>query len=199
MTKFYNIISSILHPVLLPLVATVFYLFKLPLFLTSPQKQMIIVMVLIATFVVPILTFLILKGVGYIKTYKAGTIEERKLPVLLMIVNYLFLAQILKEIFMLRELIILVYATAIGLIITSLMFYARIKVSLHMLGMSGLVSFVLLCGHKYLYSHWLIAVLIILMGLLATARLQLKAHTMKEVVIGTTFGLLIPGVLSYIM
>jgi len=150
--KLYKITSAVLHPIGLPFLATVIYLYKLPLLINYQQKKLVLLMVFGFTFVIPLITFLLLKWMGYIKTIKASSIAERKIPVLLMTVNYLYLGQLIKETYYLRELFILIEATAIGLLLTSILFYVRIKVSLHMLGMAGLLSFVLLCSSYYYYT-----------------------------------------------
>ncbi len=188
-----------MHPVFLPTIATFIYLWVLPQPLIFAQKSLVFFMVFGATCVVPLLTLYLLKLVGSIKTLQVETIKERKLPVLIMIVNYLFLAQVLQEIWQLRELTILIYATAIGLIVTSCLFYVKTKLSLHMLGMAGVLAFALLYGVSYQYANKTIALLILLLGILGTARLELKAHNVKEITLGFSFGLLTPIVLSFLL
>ncbi|NIJ44246.1 hypothetical protein FHR24_000685 [Wenyingzhuangia heitensis] len=199
MDKFYKVISYILHPVFLPSIATGIYLSVLPLPLSSAQKYLVFFIVLGSTLVVPLATLFLLRLVGIVKTNQAETIQERKIPVLLMIANYLFLAYALQEIWQLRELIILAYATAVGLIVTSFMFYTKTKISLHMLGLAGLLGFTLIYGENYEYANKTIALIVALLGGLATARLQLKAHNIKEIIWGISLGLLLPIVLSYFL
>ncbi|MGY5351776.1 hypothetical protein ACXGQW_04315 [Wenyingzhuangia sp. IMCC45533] len=199
MKDFYKVLSVVLHPVFLPTIATLIYLLVLPQPLHFAQQSLVFAMVFGATCLVPLLTLYLLKLVGYIKTFQAESIQERKLPVVIMIVNYLFLAQVLQEIWQLRELTILAYSTAIGLIITSFLFYAKTKLSLHILGMAGIISFALLYGANYQYANKTIALLVLLLGALATARLQLKAHNFREVILGLSFGLLTPMLLSYFL
>lgn len=199
MEKFYKVLSLVLHPVFLPSIGAGVYLFFLPLPLYVAQKYLVFFIVLGATFVVPVLTLFLLKFTGYVKTNDAETIEERKLPVVLMIVNYLFLAVTLQEIWQLKELTILAYSTAVGLIVTSILFYTQTKVSLHMLGITGVLGFTLIYGGNYQFPSIIIALLIVFIGLLATARLQLKAHNIKEVLIGGGLGLFVPVVLNFVL
>ncbi|MDO6737603.1 hypothetical protein [Wenyingzhuangia sp. 2_MG-2023] len=199
MKKTYQVLSILLHPVLLPTIAALVYLNVLPMPLSSMQKYMIFFIVIGGTFLVPLCTLLILRMMGYVKTNDAKTIEERKFPVFLMIFNYLFLGQVLQSIWQMRELTILAYATAIGLFAVGILFYAKIKVSLHMLGMTGLLGFVLVYGASYGYSNILVAFLVMLTGALATARLSLKAHNSKEIWIGASLGLMLPIVLSFVL
>ncbi len=195
MLKFYKLLSVLLHPVFIPIVATGIYLSVLPLPIVQTQKYLLFFLVTGATLLLPLLTLFLLKLTGYVKTNEATTIAERKLPVIVMVVNYLFLAITLQKVWQVRELTILAYATAINLLVTYVFFYAKIKISLHMLGMAGLLGFTLVYGINYGYSIPIIALLIILTGVLATARLFLKAHTLREVVAGTLLGVAIPMVL----
>lgn len=199
MKQFYKGLSVVLHPVFLPTITTIVYLLTLPQPLSNMQRWMVFFMVFGATCLIPLLTLYLLKLVGYVKTLEVETIKERKLPVIIMIVNYLFLAQVLQEIWQLRELTILVYSTAIGLIITSFLFYAKTKLSLHMLGMAGVLGCALLYGVSYQYPNKTIALLIMLLGALATARLELKAHNFKEIILGISCGLFVPFILSYLL
>lgn len=199
MEKIYKGISVILHPIFLPMFGAWVYLNVLPLPISSMQIYLIFFIVVGATFLVPLLTIFLLRFMGYIKSIEATTIKERKLPVVLMIVNYLFLAQMLGRIWQLRELTILAYATALGLLVTIFLFYKKIKVSLHMIGMAGLLGFTVVYGANYQYPIVMIAFLFVLTGLLATARLKLKAHDFKEIVIGTSLGVLLPILISFVL
>ncbi|MDB4297520.1 hypothetical protein N9901_02065 [Flavobacteriaceae bacterium] len=196
MSKFNKTISLLLHPVFLPLVGCLVYLAYLPIELSLVQKKLVLFIVAGTTLVIPIVTLLIFRVIGYIKTLQAETIEERKMPVLLMMVNYLFLGQVLKDLWQLRELSVLAYATAVGLVITWLLFKKGIKASLHMQGIMGLLGFLLVYGFKYGFNVKGIVALILVAALLAKARLELKAHTMNEVVIGSLMGVGFPVVLN---
>lgn len=192
LTTFYNRVSLVLHPVFLPIIAAAIYLYVLPTPLITVQKYVVLGVVAGSTFLVPLLTLYLLKRIGYVKSNEAKSIEERKIPVLIMMVNFLFLGKALQEIWQVKELTVLGYATALALLITRLGFYVQTKISLHMIGMAGLLGFTLVYGVNYSYPSITIGVLIFLTGLLATARLQLKAHTAIEVGIGTLLGVGLP-------
>lgn len=199
MEKFYKAISIIFHPIFLPMFGSWVYLNVLPLPISKMQIYLIFFIVAGATFLVPLLTIFLLKFMGQIKSIQVTTAHERKLPVALMIVNYLFLAQMLGRIWQLRELTILAYATSIGLLVAILFLYKRIKISLHMLGMAGLLGFTIIYGSAYYYPVIVIALLFVMTGLLATARLKLQAHNFKEIIIGTSLGLILPILLNFVL
>ena len=199
MEKVYKAVSVILHPIFLPMFGAWIYLNVLPLPISEMQIYLIFFIVAGATFLVPLFTIFLLKFMGLIKSIRVTTANERKLPVALMIVNYLFLAQMLGRIWQLRELTILAYATAISLLIAMLFLYKKTKISLHMIGIAGLLGFTIIYGTTYQYAVVLIAFLFVLTGLLATTRLKLKAHNFKEIIAGTVLGLLFPILLSFVL
>ncbi len=197
--KAFKVLSYILHPILLPTYAVFGYLPALPVPFSVAQKLLIIYIIVGGSFFVPLLTLVVLRLTGQVKTNDAKTIEERKYPVLIMVFNYLFLARVLDSFWQLRELKILAYATAAGLMIALVFLYTKIKMSLHMLGIAGLLGFVILYGASYAYPITLVAFLVFLCGLLATARLHLKMHNNKEIVLGTLVGLCLPILLSFFL
>lgn len=197
--KLSKFISYLLHPVLLPTYAVLIYLQTLPIPLFKIQKYMIFFIVIGGTFFIPLITLFILKFLGYVKTNDAKTVDERKLPVLIMAFNYLFLGQSLQKIWQVRELTILAYATSISLLVTAYFLFRKTKVSLHMLGISGLLGFFLIYGNSYRYPVLFIAFLVLLTGALASARLYLNAHNYKEIIAGTLLGLSLPMLLNSIL
>ena len=79
----------------------------------------------------------------------------------------------------------------------------RLKVSLHVASVSGLLSMLLmlewLSGHPMPLSPWIYIVLVILMPVMMWARMADGAHTRQEVVAGLFFGLLLPPVLLWML
>lgn len=199
MKKASQITSLLLHPIILPTLGTLVYLSILPIPLLPAYKFLTLFIVVGGTFLVPLCTLLALKFMGHLKTNDATTIEERKLPVLVMIFNFFFLGKVLEDIWQVRELTILAYATTCGLLITAFFLYSKIKVSLHMLGISSLLGFFLIFGNSYNFPVIVISILIVLSGALASARLHLKAHNYKEIIIGTLLGLGLPLFLDFIL
>ncbi|MGY6648898.1 hypothetical protein [Wenyingzhuangia sp. IMCC45574] len=197
--KIAKILSYLLHPILLPTYAVLGYLQGLPIPISEAQKFLVLFIIVGGSFLVPLLTLIVLRITGQVKSNDAKTIQERKFPVLIMIFNYLFLARVLENFWQFKELTILAYATATGLCIAWVFLYTKIKISLHMLGISSVLSFVLIYGANYEYPVFLIALIVFLSGALATARLLLKAHNYKEILIGTGVGILLPIVLSFII
>lgn len=198
--KFYKFISVILHPIVVPTLGVLLYFILIPNRIGSNQKLAILGLIFIVTYLVPLFVLIILKAFKLIKSYKVYAIKERKIPVSLMIVLFYLLGNTLSRITMIRDLGTLFYATSFGLVVIYLLFIFKIKTSLHLLSLGISVGFFMLLGTQYFISFLpVILILILISGLLASARLYLKAHTPKEVYLGFLLGLISPFIIHYIL
>ena len=81
-----------------------------------------------------------------------------------------------------------------GLISTFLAFiflFAKLKASIHMIGISALTFFIIgISIHNQINSISLISLCFFVTGLIASSRLQMKAHSIKELVFGYAIGVL---------
>ena len=127
------------------------------------------------------------------------TIEERKFPVLLFISIAFIIGNWLYKSTIVDLLSLFFFGYGLSLICISLFLYLKIKVSLHTLGVSGLIGF--LIYFSYFYKINIIAILaalFILAGLLASARLKLRTHQLNEVLLGGIIGIAAQFVVYYI-
>ena len=133
-----------------------------------------------------------------IKSFNAESIQERKIPVAIMIIIFYLLGNTFKKVPNLSDIGLLFYATGIGLVGVYILFSFKIKTSIHLLsiGITTGFFFILnsLCNENLIV---LVSLLILFSGLLASARLHLKAHTEKEVYLGFTLGFISPIILFY--
>ena len=128
---------------------------------------------------------------GVVKSFQVESIKERKTPLFIMLIIFYVLGKLLINIPDYRELGILFYGTNISLALVYLLFFFQIKSSLHILSMSSTLGFFLLFANNYSISILpLGSILIILTGILASARLHLKAHNQKEIYLGFFIGLI---------
>ncbi|WP_139170972.1 hypothetical protein [Lutibacter oricola] len=124
-----------------------------------------------------------------ITNFQIATIEERKFPTTLffgicaIIGNWLFKTTVVD----LLALFYFGYGLAIAL--TYILLHIEIKSSLHSIGISGLIGFLMYFSYSFKINLILIfIVLFILSGFIISSRLTLKAHTVKEVTIGYFLG-----------
>lgn len=198
--RFYKLISVLLHPIVVPTVGVILYFLIVPTRFIKSQKLVILGLIFVATYFVPLLVLIILKALGKIKSYQVSSIQERKLPLAFMIVLFYLLGNSLYNIAQIRDIGILFYATSCGLMLVYILFLFMLKTSLHLLSLGIALGFFLLMSTFYSVSFLaIILVLLLLSGLLGSARLYLKAHTPKEVYIGFIIGVFSPFIVNFIL
>lgn len=187
----HRILSSFLHPILFSLVISAFYLFVIPRYISNRYKIIILLIVFIGTYILPSVLLLIMKKLKLIQSLHLRSIEERKFPLLLFSFLAILIGKMLFKIIIVNELAIYFIAGGFSLLIVYGFLWLGIKVSIHTLGVGGLIGFVIslsrVYGHNYLF---IIAALFILFGIIANARLKLRAHLFSEVIWGVLIGII---------
>lgn len=186
---FFKFISYLLHPLLFSFIGTFLYLYLSPEHMVKQQEYIILLIVFVSTYIIPILLLTLLKKVNLITDYHLRTIEERKFPILFFIILSFLIGRTLLNIRIVDLLAFSFFGIAFGLSLTYLFFALKIKSSLHMLGMGGIIGFVMIMSFEYqLNFNALLASLFLVAGLIGVARLSLKAHSPAEVYIGFLVG-----------
>lgn len=198
--RFYKFISTILHPIVIPTVCVMLYFLLTPNNFLSNQKFAVLSAVFIFTYLVPLLILILFKRFKVIKSYQTESIKERKLPVALMIILFYLLGYTMKTTGNLLDLGLLFYATSIGLLFIYILFFFKIKVSIHLLSLGIPSGFFMVLSNSYSQSYLLLIIIIfVFAGLLGSARLHLKKHSHKEIYIGFLLGIVTPLVLNYFL
>lgn len=193
-TKIAKIISVLFQPLLIP-TYTLLILFNLNNYLSllvpAQAKQILMWMVFLSTFVFPILFILILYKRGMIKTLNMGEKEERIFPLIITGVFY-FLAYYIVYQTRLDIIYQRIFLGSALLIIIALVVSFYWKISMHMIGvggmMGGLIGINLVA---YVDLTLFIMLSALLCGLVGFARLKLKAHTPAQVYAGFGAGFLL--------
>lgn len=187
---FSRIISYLFHPVLFSTIATFLYFIILPSHISKESKRAIISIVFISTYIIPIVLIFFLKRFKLIENYYLRSISERKFPLLFMILLFTLLGKLLLETKIVNLLAFSFFGCALALLLIYLLFFARIKASLHTMGIAGLIGLICVLSHLYKQNYLpIIITLFMLFGIIATSRLKLKAHTHLEVYLGFCIGL----------
>ncbi len=189
--KLNKLISYIFHPILVPIIGTLLYFILQPRHTSKQLEITIIASVFIGTYILPLLFLTVLKRTKVIQNFHLEVTEERKFPLLFFISISYFLSTLIKKGVTTIDLALFFYGMTIALIIAYFLLYLKFKVSLHMIGVSGLIGFFTFFSFLYQINTLLILVLLfIFSGLIASSRLALKAHHKKEVYFGFLLGFL---------
>ncbi|MDQ3049650.1 MAG: hypothetical protein M3Q95_02060 [Bacteroidota bacterium] len=185
-------LSYVLHPLLMPFYA-VLLLLSLNTYIAysiSPQLQRIILsLVFVITTVLPVLTALILLQKGMIRSLEMHSVAERRLPFISTAFFYLICYYLLLQLPIPRMLSLMVLAATLSIFIAWLLSF-KWKVSIHMIGMGGITG--MLFGLSQVLNAGLIMMIlsvILISGLLGSARLFLGSHTQAQIYAGYVIGL----------
>ena len=187
--------SYVLHPIFISMYATLFYLFYKEDVFTIQEKYYVLFQILIITTIVPILFFLLLRSTGNVKSVMVHETSQRIIPLVLQC--FLFILLVKRTIVINRypELHFFFLGGLFSTIIALIYSLFKVKASLHMMAISGFAVFVIgLNMHLQLHNPYWPALLVLLTGIVASSRLEMNAHTYKELLIGLIIGI-IPQVL----
>jgi membrane-associated phospholipid phosphatase len=147
----------------------------------------------ILSIVIPSVFIVGLKSLRIISSLELPTVKDRIYPFLFTILIYLISWLILKENSVFKGVLAQVFLFGLTAIFLLFCLSFWLKASAHVLAMAALMGMLLrLVFHYNEVNHLLFLLLsILLTGAVASSRLLLKAHTMLEVIIGASCGLLL--------
>lgn len=202
------LLSILGHPILGIMYMLLLYLKVNPyLFPYRDERDLttIVLVILVTSVILPAITLLLFKGVGFIKSFHLIERQERIGPLIAFMVCYLWLYLNVRT----HNMIPIPFATFVlgALIAIFISFAINVfsKISLHGVGVGGFLAglLVLLLNHgsSYLrfsffglsyqiHSIFFIALVLILGGMILTSRLYLKAHIPQEIYGGVVVGML---------
>ncbi|WP_035646053.1 hypothetical protein [Flavobacterium sp. ASV13] len=189
MKKILPLFSYILHPIFISMYATLFYLFCKEDAFTNQEKYFVLFQILIITVLVPILFYLLLKSTGHVTSVMVHETSQRKIPLILQCFLYILLVK--RSIIITRypELHFFFLGALFSTILALVCSLFNIKASLHVAAISGVAIFVIgLNMHLQMQNPYWSALLILLTGVVASSRLEMQAHTPKEILIGLLVG-----------
>lgn len=181
--------SYVFHPIFIPVYAALFYFFFKDSYYTNPEKYFAVFQIVIITILLPVLFFFVLRSLGQLDSIMISEISQRKIPLVLLC--FLTFLLVRKSITLDRfpELHFFFGGGLLSTVLALGMLFFRTKASLHLLAISALTLFVigLSIHNQSRHINW-IAFLVFMIGVVASSRLEMQAHTTKELVIGFLLG-----------
>lgn len=177
---------------------TLFYFLISTFYYTNQQKYLILLQIGVVTILIPIAFFYFLRSFEKVDNVMVPDLSQRKIPLLFQgLIIYILLSNTIKE-SVLPELYFYLLGGLVSTFILLLLLFLKVKASIHLVGISALTVFVgALSLHFEVNLIYSFAVLVLLNGLIATSRLELKAHTYKEIIFGFLTGFLPQLVLTH--
>lgn len=200
-----NVLSHIVTYLFMPLLIPLLVLFLairfdpyLVMFMPPEKVQLTMIVVVLATFIFPLINLFLLRKAGVITSYGLENRKERIAPAISTIVYFALGYYLIKK-GALPPVLYSLYLGAIFSALAGMLVTFRWKISLHATGMGGIVGGMYGLFKVHEFVHWpLLVVLILITGLVMTARLELKVHTPAQVYAGAAIGFTIT-LLSVVM
>jgi hypothetical protein len=183
--------SYLFHPIFVPVYAALFYFFLNDSYLTTPEKYFTVFQIVVITILLPILFFFLLRISGQVDSIMISEISQRKIP--LVIQCFLSILLVRKSVTLdhFPEFHFFFLGGLLSTVLALVLLFLKIKASLHMIAMSALALFVIgLSLHTQTRNINIIAFLVLMNGFVASSRLEMKAHTPKELLIGFLLGII---------
>lgn len=183
--------SYLFHPLFIPLFGSLFYFYGHENYFAPFSKYLMLIQITLITILVPLTFLYFLKVIGKVDSIMVSEASQRKIPMAMQL--FLMAILLFKSITAehVPELFYFFFGGMISTFLALFFLYLKTKVSLHMIGICSLTTFVIgLSIHDY--SNWmlLIAGLLLMNGIVGSSRLHMKAHTGKELAIGFAIGLI---------
>jgi len=195
-TSFFKALSYIFHPLFLPILG-LYILFQLPVYsfglVVIPQiKSFLYLMFVLLTVIAPGISIIILYWNKVITSLNMPHRTERFMPLFLLLVYYIIQYSFIRFKFPILFKVSFLMPYMLGMIliiIVALLFNNYIKISLHVIGFFGVVGAVTAyMQSEIFYNFYFLVGLIVLGGIIASARLYLKVHQLKDVIYAMIFG-----------
>lgn len=195
MKNVFNFFSFIFHPFLIPVYFVLIILYKpiYPIqFYQLNHKILLLGLTFIHSFILPLAILLFLYYNSKIESLKLKTAKSRVYPYYLTFIAFFSSAVLYYFNKNIPDIFSLVFAIASVNILTLIIFLKKIKLSAHMVGITSLLVCLIYFDVVLLLADFIaeILLLVIILGITASSRLGLKAHTTKEIYYGILAALL---------
>jgi len=190
-------ISSVLHPLFIPLLTLLLYFHLTPRYFLPQNIRFPVIYLLIASVLIPMLFFSVMY---YTKAFSKPLDSPRQRFFLsaIMTVVYLIIFAKLIHYHQYLELYPFFFGILLTIALMALYNYFGQKPSIHAAAMGGVLGFFMIWSY---YSHLNIlpylSLMILLTAVVIAARLYLGAHTFKEILKGLFIGILMQVVAFY--
>ena len=189
--KLTQLISILLHPMFMPLLALHLTLLVLPsLAFTLSQNLLLIYGILVfSTMVLPLASIFWLMRKGKVSSLEMSNHKERPLPLFKAVIWMSFGYYLLQNLLFYTPILKAELLGAIIIIILAAIISKFWKISLHLLGIGGVVGVFIALQIIHGDFLYLLILFILLSGLLGVARIKQKAHNYAQVYVGFLVGL----------
>jgi len=158
---------------------------------TTPQGAQLLASTFLNSFLLPTIFIVLMRLLGFIDDFQLEDRRQRVLPFMAVSFFFLWAYIAFKQAFSIEILSDVMLGAGIAVCVALVITVLFYKISIHTIGMGGLVALVfysILVGIPTHNITWFFCLLILSAGLVGTARLLLDAHVEREVLGGYLVG-----------
>ena len=191
MNIFLRIGAYLFHPLLMPLLGAIIYFIVTPRFVERDLVFAKLTAVCIISFLIPLVTYFLLKNLHIVSSIQLEDVKERKVPLMLQCMLLLLIIKMVFNPYDSPELYYFFVAVLFSAIAALILVFFKQKISLHQMAIAGVTMFVIgLSVHfKVNLLVWII-ILFFANGWVASSRLHTRSHTPAELTMGLFLGVI---------
>lgn len=193
MMKLAQFVSVLGHPLFMPSYAFGLLILCNPyinIMINDSLKLWVFIILGLFTIFMPIISAILLKRFRIINSLYMQSAQERMWPFVFTLLWYYMSFQLLSKLYLPHSFVLLMLG-AISAIGMALVITLRWKISIHMLGIGGVIGAIIGISHRYQFDHSLLIIgLVLFAGLIGFARLKTKSHNHSQVYVGFLVGLI---------
>ena len=191
MNYFLRSASFIFHPLLIPLISVGSYFTLAPIFNASEIVFVKSYAIIIITVIIPLISFLVLKVLGLVRSIDLKEVTERKYPLMIQIILIFIIINKVFPIYQNPELYYFFVAVLLSTLTALALVVFNIKASLHQMGVATVPFFLIGLSVHFSESYlFAIGLFFFINGWVASSRLATKSHSTSELIIGFFIGAL---------
>lgn len=191
---FAHLFSVIFHPLFIPFYVVAFLINYHPSYFSGLgfyTKFELLRSTLVNTVLFPAFALLVMKGLGFVKSFMLHSQQDRIGPYLANMIFYFWMARVLFNYKPELTAILASFMTGV-FITTAIALIANIfyKISMHAIGCGGMLGiFIIIMNTNSMLMTWPLSLALLITGIVCTSRLIVSDHTQKEIYMGLVVGL----------
>jgi hypothetical protein len=191
---FAQIFSVVFHPLFVPFYVVLFLINFHPSYFSGLgfyTKFELLRSTFVNTILFPAFALLVMKGLGFVKSFMLYSREDRIGPYLANMIFYFWMARVFFNYKPELTPILASFMTGV-FITTAIALIANIfyKISMHAIGCGGMLGiFIIIMYNNSMLMTWPLSLALLVTGIVCTSRLIVSNHTQKEIYMGLLVGL----------
>ena len=192
---FAHFFSVIFHPLFIPFYVVAFLVNYHPSYFSGFSfytKFELLRSAAVNTILFPAFALLVMKGLGFVKSFFLHTQQDRIGPYLANMIFYFWMARVFFNFRPELTPVLATFMTGVFLT-TAVALIANIfyKISMHAIGCGGMLGiFIIIMNSNSMLMTWPLSIALLITGIVCTSRLIVSNHTQKEIYMGLIVGLI---------